>query len=159
MIQREILTYTDFGLAVREVAQQIADSGFQPDIVLSIARGGLPFGGAMGYALGIKNVSVVNVEFYTGVDERLDVPIMLPPTPDVVDLSGMAVLVCDDVADTGRTLKHVKEFLAGHVAQTRIACIYQKPQTIEPCDYVWKHTDGWIEFPWSIEPPVVPRAH
>ena len=31
-------------------------------------------------------MTVVNVEFYTGVDERLDVPIMLPPTPAAVDL-------------------------------------------------------------------------
>ena len=34
-----------------------------------------------------------------GVDQRLDVPIMLPPTPAAVDLSGMKVLVVDDVAD------------------------------------------------------------
>ncbi|NHN56685.1 phosphoribosyltransferase [Calidifontibacter sp. DB0510] len=154
MAEREILTYPDFGVAVREVAQAVADSGFEPDIVLSIARGGLPFGGALGYALDVKNVSVVNVEFYTGVDERLDVPIMLPPTPDVVDLSGMTVLVCDDVADTGRTLKLVQEYVADHVKESRVACIYEKSHSIVKCDYVWKRTDQWIDFPWSSLPPV-----
>ena len=38
MSDRERLTYDDFGRATRELAQRIADSGFEPDIVLSIAR-------------------------------------------------------------------------------------------------------------------------
>lgn len=38
---RENLTYEAFGTAVRELAQSIADDGFEPDIVLSIARGGV----------------------------------------------------------------------------------------------------------------------
>lgn len=155
---REVLTYDDFGRAVREVAQEIVDSGFEPDIVLSIARGGLPFGGALGYALDLKNVSVVNVEFYTGVDQRLEVPIMLPPTPAAVDLSGMNVLVVDDVADTGKTLKLVQEFLADHVAESRIACIFEKSRTIVNCDYVWKRTDRWIDFPWSSLPPITTKS-
>ena len=57
----------------------------------------------LGYALDVKNISAVNVEFYTGVDERLEVPIMLPPTPAAVDLAGLKILVADDVADTGKT--------------------------------------------------------
>ncbi len=38
---RENLTYEKFGVAVRELAQTIADDGYEPDIVLSIARGGV----------------------------------------------------------------------------------------------------------------------
>ena len=48
----------------------------------------------------VKNLFVMNVEFYTGIDERLDLPVVLPPTLDVVDLTGARVLVADDVADT-----------------------------------------------------------
>ena len=44
-----------------------------------IARGGLLVAGAVGYALGVKNTFTMNVEFYTGVDERLDMPMLLPP--------------------------------------------------------------------------------
>lgn len=36
---RENLTYEAFGVAVRELAQAVADDGFEPDVVLSIARG------------------------------------------------------------------------------------------------------------------------
>src|SRR4029077_9065260 len=105
--EREILTYDMFGTSVRALAQQVVDSGYEPDLILSIARGGLGLGMGLGYALDVKNLSAVNVEVYTGVDERLDVPIMLPPTPAVVDLAGLKVLIADDVADTGKTLEIV----------------------------------------------------
>lgn len=38
---REDLTYEGFGRAVRELARTVADDGYEPDIVLSIARGGV----------------------------------------------------------------------------------------------------------------------
>ncbi|WP_028636821.1 phosphoribosyltransferase [Nocardioides sp. URHA0032] len=156
--EREILTYEMFGTAVREIAQQVVDSGYEPDLVLSIARGGLGLGMGLGYALDVKNLSAVNVEFYTGVDERLDVPMMLPPTPDVVDLAGLRILIADDVADTGKTLEIVRAFCADHVAEARIAVIYEKPQTLVHADYVWRRTERWIDFPWSADPPLVDRG-
>jgi hypoxanthine phosphoribosyltransferase len=105
---RENLTWSLFGAAARELAMHVADDGFRPDLILSIARGGLFVAGALSYALDVKNVHVTNVEFYTGVDERLDMPVMLPPVPQAVDLSGAHVLIADDVADTGETLRLVK---------------------------------------------------
>lgn len=156
--EREVLTWEAFGVAVRDLAQQVADSGFEPDVVLSIARGGLGLGMGLGYALDVKNLSAVNVEFYTGVDERLEVPIMLPPTPSAVDLSGLRVLIADDVADTGKTLELVRAFCADHVAEARMAVVYEKPWTVVHADYVWRRTDRWIDFPWSSLPPVTARA-
>ena len=85
---REKLSYEEFGVAVRELAQVVKDSGYEPDIVLSIARGGLVIGGALGYALGVKNTFTMSVEFYTGVNERLALPVVLPPVPNKVDLTG-----------------------------------------------------------------------
>ncbi|MBR8743842.1 phosphoribosyltransferase [Nocardiopsis sp. MG754419] len=155
--ERENLTYELFGTAMREMAQAIADDGFEPDIILSIARGGLFVAGGLGYALDVKNLHVMNVEFYTGVGTTLDMPVMLPPVPNVVDLSNKKVLVADDVADTGKTLKLVHDFCAAHVAEVRSAVVYEKPQSLIKCEYVWKHTDRWINFPWSVLPPVVER--
>lgn len=152
--EREKLSYEEFGIAVRELAQVIKDSGYEPDIVLSIARGGLLIGGALGYALGVKNTFTMSVEFYTGVNERLALPVVLPPVPNKVDLTGLKVLVADDVADTGATLKLVREFCAGYVAEVRSAVLYEKPHSVEKPDYAWRHTDKWIEFPWSVQPPV-----
>jgi hypoxanthine phosphoribosyltransferase len=110
--------------------------------------------GALSYALGVKNTFTMNVEFYTGVDERLEMPMLLPPVPDLVDFSETRVLIADDVADTGATLALVKEFLDGRVAETRCAVLYEKPRSTVKCEYVWRRTDRWIDFPWSIRPPV-----
>jgi hypothetical protein len=156
--EREELTWDLFGTASRELAVRIADSGFEPDLLLSVARGGLFVAGALGYALDVKNLHVMNVAFYTGVDQRLAMPVMLPPVPDVVDLAGAKVLVADDVADTGETLKLVRDSCVDHVAEVRCAVIYQKPHSKVRSEYVWRHTDRWINFPWSVLPPVVTRA-
>src|SRR4029079_17857068 len=119
--EREILTWDLFGTASRGLAQRGADDGFEPDISLAIARGGLLIAGALGYALSIKNLYTMNVEYYTGVDERLEVPMILPPTPELAAVSDARVLIADDVADTGHTLATVKEFCVGKVAEVRTA--------------------------------------
>ena len=155
--EREIMTWELFGTASRELAQQIADSGFEPDLILAIARGGLLPAGALGYALAVKNLYTMNVEFYTGVDERLPVPMILPPVPDLIELRFARILVVDDVADTGHTLKTVEEFFRGRVKEVRTAVLYEKPRSVVRCNYVWKHTDLWINFPWSDQGPVVNR--
>ncbi|MFT4108265.1 phosphoribosyltransferase [Propionicimonas sp.] len=152
---REVLTWQAFGSAARELAQQVVDSGFRPDLIMSITRGGMLPAGAMSYAMGIKNLHIINVEFYTGVDTRLPLPVLLPPVPAAVDLSDKRALIVDDVADTGETLRMVRDFCAEHVAETRTAVLYEKPQSVVKCDYVWKRTDEWIAFPWSAEEPLI----
>jgi hypoxanthine phosphoribosyltransferase len=155
--EQEELSWPVFGHACRQLAGLIASDGFEPDIILAIARGGLFVAGALGYALDVKNLHVTNVEFYTGVDARLDMPVMLPPVPSVVDLSGATVLIADDVADTGGTLKLVKEFCAEHVREVRCAVVYEKPHSLVKCEYVWRRIDRWIDFPWSAQPPIIAR--
>jgi uncharacterized protein len=152
--QRENLTYEGFGVAVRELAQAIVGDGFEPDIVLSIARGGVFVAGGLAYALDCKNIHLVNVEFYTGVGTTLPMPVMLAPVPNAIDFSAKKVLIADDVADTGKTLKLVHDFCLGHVAEVRSAVVYEKTQSLVKCEYVWKRTDDWINFPWSVLPPV-----
>ena len=153
--EREVLDWAAYGVAARELAQIVADDGYRPDIILAIARGGLFVAGSLGYALSVKNLYVMNVEYYTGVDERLDVPIALPPYLDTVDLKDANVLIADDVADTGATLAYVHDFCQGEVADVRSAVLYEKSASIIKCEYIWKRTDQWINFPWSTEPPIV----
>jgi hypoxanthine phosphoribosyltransferase len=150
----EVLSWDLFGRAARELAADVVADRFAPDLILAIARGGLFVAGALAYALGVKNVHLANVEFYTGMDERLPMPVMLPPVPSTVDLSGARVLIADDVADTGETLRLVHDFCAEHVAEARCAVVYQKPRSTVDCEYVWRRTDRWIDFPWSVLPPL-----
>src|ERR1022692_2976149 len=152
--ERESLSWQAFGQASRELAQAIADDGFEPDLILPIARGGLFLAGSLGYALAVKNLHVMNVEFYDGVGTTLDMPVMLPPVPSAVDFSAKKVLIADDVADTGKTIELVHDFVSGHVAEVRSAVIYEKSQSLIKCDYVWRRTDQWINFPWSSQPPI-----
>lgn len=152
--EREVLTWDRFGEAARSLAVDVAASGYEPQVVLAIARGGLLPASAVAYALDVKNVLTMNVEFYTGVDERLPVPVMLPPLPRQVDLAGARVLVVDDVADTGETLRLVLDFCAEHVEQVRSAVLYAKPRSVVDPDFVWRRTDRWVNFPWSTLPTV-----
>jgi hypoxanthine phosphoribosyltransferase len=153
-VEREVMTWDDLGAGARDLAQVVHDDGYRPDMVLAIARGGLLVAGALAYALGVKNTYTMNVEFYTGVDERLEMPMILPPVPDLVDLGSARVLIADDVADTGATLALVKEFSVGKVAEVRCAVLYEKPRSEVKCEYVWRRTDRWITFPWSAREPV-----
>jgi hypothetical protein len=148
-VEREWMTWEDVGTAVEELAGQIEGAHFTPDAVLALARGGLPAAGALAYALGVKNMATLNVEFYTGVDERLDEPLLLPPVPDLTVLRMESLLIVDDVADTGRTLALARDFCAEHVGDVRTAVLYEKPQSVVRADFVWRRTDKWINFPWS----------
>src|SRR6202142_2271790 len=148
------MSWDDLGRGSRGCAGAVSPGGYHPTLVLGIARGGLLVAGALGYALGVKNTFAMNVEFYTGIDARLEMPMILPPVPDLVDFAETRVLIADDVADTGATLALVKEFCLGKVAEVRCAVLYEKQRSVVRSEYVWRHTDRWITGPWSAEPPV-----
>ncbi|MEI8104688.1 MAG: phosphoribosyltransferase [Actinomycetes bacterium] len=157
-IRREVMTWHDLGTGSRDLAAQVVRDGYRPDIILALARGGLPLAGALSYALDVKNTFTMNVEFYTGIDQRLEMPMILPPVPDLIDFAETRVLVADDVADTGMTLEHIKAFLGGRVAEVRHAVLYEKPRSVVKCEYVWRRTDDWIVFPWSADDPVTDES-
>ncbi|WP_341359760.1 phosphoribosyltransferase [Georgenia sp. M64] len=170
--EREVLGWAQFGEAARDLAREVVRSGWMPDLVIAVARGGLVPAGAVAYALGTKAMGTLNVEFYTGVAETLPEPVVLPPLMDTSELPGKRVLVVDDVADSGRTLALVMDLIRtrglpadvdGDGAVTtgetvavdaRSAVVYAKPRSVIEPDYVWRRTDLWITFPWSAQPPV-----
>src|SRR5919197_4272040 len=60
--EREWMSWDDLGTGSRALAEMIHADGFVSDIVLAVARGGLPVAGALAYALGVKNTFTMNVE-------------------------------------------------------------------------------------------------
>ncbi|AGW42160.1 xanthine-guanine phosphoribosyltransferase [Leifsonia xyli subsp. cynodontis DSM 46306] len=152
--EREVLGWLEFGEASRHLAGEVVESGFEPNLVVAIARGGLMLAGAVSYALGVKACGALNVEFYTGFGERLPEPVMLPPMLDAAALDAKRVLLVDDVSDSGRTLAMVVDLIAASGAEVRTVCLYAKPRTVIVPDFVWRRTDRWITFPWSVLPPV-----
>jgi hypoxanthine phosphoribosyltransferase len=97
----------------------------------------------------------VKVEVYPGVDVRLDPPVVLPPTLDVVDITGLRARAADGVADSGKTIALVREFIRPHVADARCALLYQNSRSVVDCEYIWRGTELRIDFPWSSRPPDV----
>lgn len=152
--EREVLRWDQVGVAARDLARRVVDSGFEPEIVVAIARGGLLVGGALAYALGVKSCGSINVELYTGVDETLPEPLLLPPHLDGASLEGRRVLLADDVSQSGLTLRLADDIVRRMGADVRTACFYTKPQTVFVPDFSWRNTDRWIVFPWSADPPV-----
>lgn len=152
--EREVLGWLEFGDASRHLAHDVLASGFEPDFVIAIARGGLLLAGAIAYALNVKNCGSLNVEFYTGVGQRLPMPVILPPLLDQASLSGAKVLLADDVSDSGRTLALAVDVLRSAGAEVRSVVLYTKPGTLHEPDYSWHRTSRWIAFPWSAMPPV-----
>ena len=125
--ERERLSWEQFGEASRELAREILEDGFVPEVVVAIARGGLLPAGAIAYALGVKNCGALNVEFYTGIGTVLDAPEVLPPALDIAYLDGRRVLLVDDVADSGRTLALAVALLRDRGADVRSVTVYTKP--------------------------------
>lgn len=152
--ERESLGWLEFGDAARHLASDVVQTGFVPDVVVAIARGGLLLGGAIAYALDVKSCGALNVEFYTGVDARLPEPVVLAPLLDDASMRGKRVLLVDDVSDSGRTLAMSVEILRASGADVRSVCLYTKPGTVLEPDFFWRKTDRWINFPWSVLPPV-----
>ena len=158
LVDKEVLTWETFGSACRELATAVVGSGFEPEILIAVARGGLLPGGALSYALGVKLTDAINVEFYTDVHETLPDPVLLAPLLDTESIKGHRLLVVDDVADSGRTLALVLDLLREHGAECRSAVLYCKSASEVAPDFVWRETDQWIVFPWSAEPPVTAAA-
>ena len=153
--ERETLTWDGFGEASRTISRDIVASGFAPEVVVAIARGGLLPAGSIAYGLGVKNCGAINVEFYTGIGTVLENPELLPPELDMSYLNGRRVLLVDDVADSGRTLDLAVRLLVEQGAEVRSAVIYTKPTTIVEPDFSFKRTDLWIDFPWSFRGSVI----
>lgn len=149
--QYERMDWSLYGLAVQELAETIKDDGYQPETILAIARGGLFCAGSLGYALSIKNIYLINCEYYTGEGERLPIPVVLPPHLQFVDQHQSKVLIAEDVADTGHTLKLVRSLCTRQAGEVRTAVLYEKPESLVKCEYVWKRTHKWINFPWSSQ--------
>jgi hypoxanthine phosphoribosyltransferase len=149
----EILSYSEFGEGIRSLAEMLVEMNWIPDVILGVVRGGLFVSTALAYALDIKDVRHVNVEFYTDAGVTLPEPVLIGQPPHLADLAGKKVLVADDVADSGATLKFVRSMLPDE-AQVHVAVLYEKPFTVYEPDLAWRSTNRWIRFPWIQVPPV-----
>jgi hypoxanthine phosphoribosyltransferase len=152
-LEFEVPTWNQIYSMLQELAEKIRKNGFTPDIIVGVSRGGWPPARVLSDLLGNANLANVRAEFYLGVAETKGEPTLTQPVSMEVD--GKKVLVVDEVADTGKSLKLVKEHIIEKGAtEVRIATVYYKPWSIVKPDYYEKETSNWIVFPWEIKETV-----
>lgn len=105
----EVLSWKEIHQMCVELTDRVRRSGFKPDIIVSIARGGWIPARIMSDLLENQNITSMKVEFYGDVAETKSKPVITQPIP--ISVKGKRLLVADDVADTGESLKLVDEHL------------------------------------------------
>lgn len=129
-----------------QLADQIRRSKYKPDLIVAVARGGWVPGRLLSDLLENTYVASIKVEHYVDFYKTLEKPEITQPLP--VDIRGKKVLIVDDVADSGYSLKLAKEYLLKQGAKNaKIAAIYYKPWSVVTPDFYARETDAWICFP------------
>jgi len=149
-LQFEIPTWDQIYTMLLNMAEKIRLEKFTPDVIVGVSRGGWPPARVLSDLLDNPNLANVRAEFYLGVAETKGEPTLTQPVSVPVVLK--KVLIVDEVADTGKSLKLVKEHTEKQGAsEARIATVYYKPWSIIKPDYYEKETSRWIVFPWEIK--------
>jgi hypoxanthine phosphoribosyltransferase len=131
-----------------KLAEAIRKSGFEPDLIVGVSRGGWIPSRIMSDLLETPKLANVTAEFYVGVAKTKHEPTITQPVS--VSVKDKKVLVVDDVADTGESLKLVNLHLKNQGAsEIKIATIYYKPWSVIVPHYYEKETRCWIVFPWE----------
>ena len=144
----EILLWDDIVRMTFRLAKKIRESGFMPDIIVALLRGGLVPARILSDCLGVNRIFVVGVTFYADVGRTHDKPVITQPLN--INLGGSNVLIVDDVADTGETLLLVKEHVSALGADTiKTATLHKKPWSKIKPDFFVSETDSWIVYPWE----------
>ena len=158
-IQPAELLQDSFRLGVK-----ILESGFLPDYIVAIWRGGTPIGIAVQELLDYAGVETdhiaIRTSYYTGIEK----------TSDNVQVHGLGyltdkinhencLLIVDDVFDTGKSIAAVFDELEHRARRNlphdvRVATPWYKPSknvTDREPDYFIHETDRWLVFPHELQ--------
>ncbi len=134
------------------LADKIRASGYKPDVVVALARGGYVPARLICDFLDIENLLSIQSQHWTEAAKAEEKAII--KFPYTVDLSGMKVLLVDDIVDTGDTLSLAKKFVTENwkPLEARTAAL----QWISPVakfkpDYYYIEVKEWIwfQYPWT----------
>ena len=145
------------------LAWKIYESGYQPNYIIGVWRGGAPVGIAVQEflsVLGIKSDHIaIRTSYYSDIDKRNE-------TVQVYGLNYVIkkiesedrLLVVDDVHDTGNSISQIisdlKKACKKNFPEIKIATPYFKPnknRTDRKPDFFIHKTDQWLVFPHELE--------
>ncbi|MFB3888967.1 MAG: phosphoribosyltransferase [Candidatus Bathyarchaeia archaeon] len=149
-VKFKYLTWSQIYTLLLRQASQIRASGFKPEVIVGISRGGWLPARVLSDLLENPNLANAKAEAYTGIAEAKAEPTLTQPVS--VDVTGKRVLIVDEVADTGKSLSLIRDHvLAGGASEVRAATLFCKPQSVFKPDYCEKITSSWIVFPWEVK--------
>ncbi len=131
-----------------ELATAIRASGFKTDLIVGVSRGGWAPARVLSDLLENTRTASMKVEFYVGLGKTTSRPVVTQPISE--NASGKNVLIVDDVADTGQSLKVAIDHLTEKGARAiKTATLYYKPHSAFKPDFFAESTSEWIIFPWE----------
>lgn len=133
-----------------KAAQSMKADGYDPDVVIAVARGGLAPARILMDYLQKKYICTFQMGHWDDEASLSEEPKIVFPLPDV-DLSGKRVLVVDDVSDEGGTMEGVVSYLSTRVREIRTMVLVSKADPRLRADYCPETMDQWrwVMFPWS----------
>jgi len=146
-----------------KLAIDIFESGFRPDYIVGVWRGGTPVGIAVQECLDVLDVKsdhiAIRTSSYTGIGERSKIVKVHGLTYLIKRLeSEHSLLIVDDVHDSGlsieQTILEIKRACKKNTPEIRVATPYFKPtnnQTERVPDYYIHECSEWLVFPHELE--------
>jgi hypoxanthine phosphoribosyltransferase len=134
------------------LAQKISESGYKPDAIVAVARGGYVPARLLCDFLDINDLLSVQSQHWVEAARAAEKAIL--KYPYTVDMSGKKLLLVDDIVDTGDTLLLAKDFIVKNWRpdDVKIAVL----QWISPVakfkpDYYHIEVKDWtwFQYPWT----------
>lgn len=133
-----------------ELARRVESSGYKPEVVVAISRGGLVPARIISDVLGVDDVVTIGVKYWGLAHKRAERPILYHGVePSAV--RGRRALLVDEVADTGHTLQLARAVLELMGAEVKTAVLHFKATSSTAPDYYVERVEEWvwISYPWS----------
>lgn len=146
----EVMDWNLFYDLARQVAKKVNNSGYKPDMIVGLARGGWVLARVLCDLIGIKDLVSLKVEHW-GVTATPDGKAKLK-YPLNVDLTEKNVLVVDDITDTGESMHVTVEYLKSlKPSEIKTAALRHITSSKFMPDYVGEEISWrWVIFPWNF---------
>ncbi|MDW5550862.1 phosphoribosyltransferase [Methanosarcina sp.] len=146
----ELLSFNEVLQLSKVLARKIKASGYIPDLIVAVGRGGYVPGRLVSDFLLFSDLTSMKIEHYTRAADILEETRIKFPIPE--NISGKKILIIDDVTDTGETLKLAVDYvLSLNTTDVRTAVLQHKTcSAFTPDFYAQKILKWrWIIYPWA----------
>jgi hypoxanthine phosphoribosyltransferase len=141
-------SWEDAEKANASLTEKINSSGFIPDIIIAVSRGGLVPARLLSDSLNVPVLYTIRISFYSSVGVRMEKPQVTQPLS--VDIKGKKILIVDDISDSGRSLELAEQYIIPlNPAEIKTATIHYKPGSMFKPDFFLFTTESWVVYPWE----------